>query len=346
MISSLAQKILIGALAAMIAGALAATASAATAPRVVQRLPASLSPYGPLDYLALDGDRVVAENGQSTLIAVRIDNSAAEQLATVPTPPDPHCASSESEDEVLSNTMAVGGGRILDFGYSGCKLQDGGGGSVNAAGPFTGPFTNSGISCSSPDAQWAISAQYVVCGLDDEGRVSARAAGSSGAGWALSVPGFASLELTGGFLAIEATRRVTIVNLASGRREFSVPVKGAVSYAIGATGVLVLGEKAGVDARCTRTLRHLRWYSPAAPHRHALPYKACARTMYVRGRKLIFQTAGRNGLIAIKRGNLAGATPGLLARYSAQGALIDADREHILATDDDRNGHAFSFIAS
>ena len=344
MSSSLAKKILIGALVAVIVGALAASASAATAPRAVGRLSSSLPSYGPLDYLALDGDRVVAEDGQGTLIAVRIDNSVAEQLATVPTPPDPHCSSSEPEDEVLSNTQAVGGGRILDFGYSGCKLQDGGGGSVNVAGRFTGPFTNSGLPCRSPDAHWAISAEYVACGLDDQ--VSAITADASGVGWTQSVPQFVSLELTGRFLAIETTRRVTVINLASGRRAFSVPVDGAVGYAIGATGALVLGEQAGADARCARTLRYLRWYSPAAPHRHALPYKACARTMYVRGSELIFQTAAQNGSIAIKRGDLAGAMAARLARYSVQGTLIDADREQILASDNDRNGNSFAFIAS
>ncbi len=167
----------------------------------------------------------------------------------------------------------------------------------------------------------------------------------SGAPLSWHVPRLASFALDGHFLAIGSTERVTLINLVTRRRAFSVAGMGPVSYALGDAGVLVVGTSAGGGPQCRRTLRHLAWYSPAAPTRHSLPYKACSRQMLVRGRELLFQAAARRGLIGIERGDLAGAPPRLLARCSEQGFLIDADRGHVLAGDFDHNGNSFSFVA-
>lgn len=250
--------------------------------------------------------------------------------------------------------FAAGEGHLVSAGFWGCKLGDGSQGSMSVAGPFEGPFGNTGLSCFDPSGSvWAVSSLYAVCSADQSpGTVDVSPLGSSGRMRTLSGLGrLDSLKLAGGFLATAASSvngrypaTITVTRLDRGRRQVSVRVRNYYGYSIASNGTVVIGTGRQAAPSCS-TFQRLTWYSPSSPRAHRLRFTACTRRMLIGARNLIFQAPAAGGLIAIEQGSLRGARAHALAHYSPRGALIDADASHVLATDVDCHGNQVVFAS-
>jgi hypothetical protein len=220
------------------------------------------------------------------------------------------------------------------------------------AGPFSGPFVQANLSCFDYDVQWAVSSDYAACAELVDGTVHVAPLAPSARARTLSHLGrLDSLKLAGNFLATAASSvngrlpaSVSVTDLRSGRKVLSVRVHAVYDYAVGDDGTLVVGTGRRQGAPCS-TVQHLVRYAPSSARAHRLAYVACARRMLVAGSTLIYQAPGRDGLIAIKRGALTRAHASTVTRFSSRGALLDADADHVLATDVDCAGNTVAFVA-
>jgi hypothetical protein len=160
-----------------------------------------------------------------------------------------------------------------------------------------------------------------------------------------------SLKLAGTFLATAASSvngrlpaTIAVTDLRSGRTVLSVRVRSFYDYAVGDDGTLVVAAGRRHAQPCS-TFQHLAWYSLRAPRAHRLRYTACARKLLLRGGTLIYQAPSHGGLIAIKQATLGRSHAVTVTRFSARGALLDADAARVLATDVDCSGTTFTFVA-
>jgi hypothetical protein len=326
-------------------------------------LPEQLAPTddGQLYYFALDGARALAYDSSLDVLAVPLDRSATDvgslaPIASIPQVAQPMCRSTDPEDEIGGGeSIATGEGQLLAAGYAGCKLGDGTASSVEVAGPDSGPFTavtldpcllNSDASNSiAENPHVAISSRYAACADPDSGLILTSSLAERDATRSYHPRGgVQSLKLDGEFMAVDSGSSITVIDLRNGARRLRVTRSGPLVYALGDDGTLVLGRSQRSPGPC-RTLTGLAWYSPGSARAHPLHDVACSRSMFVIGRRLVFQAPSRNSLIAIERVSLNGSKPQLLARYTRFGALLDADSQHVLAVDGDCHGDEVAFVA-